>query len=640
MSDEINQREPSIEGLSQTRQRIDIQVGEFVQQDKSVYRITNVLDFESIIAVEVESGRSVPLRIDQLSPVSKTDNVETDINDIADKDWKIAEQRYDAIKPLGNLPFLTRAEVEQRAKEVNANTATLYRWLNKYNAIGSISALIPKRCGWREGKSRISKPTEQVIEEVINDYYLTPQRPTQQKVVIEVLRRCQQRSIKPPHPSTVRARIRKVSEKLRLRGRGFKEKAKNKFFPAPGKFPNADFPLAVIQIDHTPADIMLVDDIYRKSIGRPYLTLALDVYSRMLIGYYLSFDPPSETSVAMCVAHAILPKEEWLLLHKVDTEWPVWGFPKTIHVDNGADFRSDNFKQSCLMHGINLEFRPVKQPRYGGHIERVIGTILREIHELPGTTFSSVKDREGYDSEKEAVMTKSEFESWLVTLICKKYNQQLHSGIGMTPSRKWDIGVFGNSEVQGVGIPPRPADRHSVLLDFLPSFSRTVQQNGITIDGITYYADVLRQWISALDPKMPGKKREFVFRRDPRDISTVWFFDPDLKQYFKVPFADQALPSMSIWEYQQARGALKREGAKSVNEHQILHAITELRSQVDESKEKSKKARRSSQRRKEHGKKISPAAPLANNSMQTPTAQQTPFDGFIDGDIKPFGEIE
>ena len=70
----------------------------------------------------------------------------------------------------------------------------------------------------------------------------------------------------------------------------------------------------------------------------------------------------------MCVAHSVLPKDEWLILHKVNAEWPVWGMPKKIYVDNGADFRSDNFQQSCMMYGINLEFRPVKTPRYGGHI--------------------------------------------------------------------------------------------------------------------------------------------------------------------------------------------------------------------------------------------------------------------------------
>ena len=560
------------------------------------------------------------------------------MDDIADKDWKIANQRFAAIKPLVDVISPGRARVEQRAKEVNIDTTTLYRWLRRYKAYGFLSALIPKKRGWTQGKHRIPVFADKVISEVIESFYLTPQRPTAQKAVVEVLRRCHQQSIEAPSPNTIRARISNISEKTQLRGRGFREKSKNKFLPAAGSFPNADFPLSVVQIDHTPADIILVDDVYRKPIGRPWITLAIDVYSRMVTGYYLSFDAPSETSVAMCVSHSILPKEEWMILHNVDAKWPAWGIPKTIHVDNGGEFRSNNFQRSCLMYSIHLEFRPVKQPRYGGHIERLLGTLLQEIHGLSGTTFSSIKDREGYDAEKHATMTKTEFESWLVTLICKVYHQRLHSSIGTTPYRKWDIGILGNTEVHGIGMPPRPTDRQTILLDFLPSFSRTVQTSGVAIDDMNYYAESLRPWIN-MENKETGKKQQFIFRRDPRDISSVFFFDPDIKQYFKIPFADQSLPTISIWEYRQARRKLKQEGAAAVNNHQLLDAITELRMLEEQAKEKSKKARRQAQRRKEHEKKVSPASPLPELPAKPSAPTSMPMSDMVDEDLEPVGVI-
>lgn len=626
------------EAFEPIRQHVDIQVGAVVACGGQVYRIEQILDFQSVIGVDVSSGRSTPLRIGELRPVEDSTNEHEDLAQIGDEDWRIAEQRFAAIKPLLGITLIGRDEVARRANEVNVNTATLYRWLQRYNAYGVVSALIPKRRGWKTGASRISMDVALTIDKVIEDFYLTTQRPTAQKTVTEVLRRCMLRGIEPPHPNTIRSRISKVNEKQLLRGRGHKEKARNKFLPAAGSFPNANYPLAVIQIDHTPADIILVDDIHRKPIGRPWITLAMDIYSRMVVGYYLSFDAPSETSVAMCVAHAVLPKDEWLTLHNVDAEWNVWGMPVTIHTDNGADFRSNNFQQSCLMYGINLEFRPVRQPNYGGHIERILGTFLREIHDLPGTTFSNIKEKDSYNSEKEAVLTMSEFEAWLVTLICKVYHQKLHSSIGMTPARKWEIGIFGNNEVQGCGVPARPANRFTVLLDFLPSFSRTVQTFGVTIDGLTYYAEALRPWINSRDQNNNKQKREFIFRRDPRDISTIWFFDPSLKQYFKIPFADLSLPSVSIWEYQQAKELLKREGAKSVNEHQVLHAITELRNKVDKAKESTKKARRQAQRRIEHEKQVSPANPLPVKKVE-PNLLNLPVSGLISGDIDDFGDI-
>jgi len=42
------------------------------------------------------------------------------------------------------------------------------------------------------------------------------------------------------------------------------------------------------------------------------LTLAIDVYSRMVVGFCISLDPPGAISTGLCIAHAVLPKEAWL----------------------------------------------------------------------------------------------------------------------------------------------------------------------------------------------------------------------------------------------------------------------------------------------------------------------------------------
>ena len=48
-------------------------------------------------------------------------------------------------------------------------------------------------------------------------------------------------------------------------------------------------PLELMQIDHTLADVIVVDEIDREPIGRPWLTLAIDV------GYSNSARIPSLT---------------------------------------------------------------------------------------------------------------------------------------------------------------------------------------------------------------------------------------------------------------------------------------------------------------------------------------------------------
>ncbi|WP_447879659.1 Mu transposase C-terminal domain-containing protein [Serratia fonticola] len=646
MSEQHNHRDT--EGAFEPqRVMIAVKIDELVCHNDGVFRIVQVVDFGTVVGVHLETGRHASLRIAELRPLEGAEAVfhanATDIEDIADEDWKIAQRRFAAIQPFLGQMVSGREEVKRRAQEVGVNAATLYRWLQRFNSYGTVSALIPMKRGWSTGKSRLSAEMESIIEDALQNFYLTRQRNSASKTIEHIYEVCRRRGIEPPNHMSVRARIARLPEKSVLRGRGFIEKAHNLFYPTPGSFPSADYPLSVVQIDHTPADVILVDDVYRKPIGRPWLTLAIDVYSRMVTGYYISFDAPSETSVAMCVAHSMLPKEEWLMLHETDAEWPVWGKPTTIHVDNGPDFRSDNFRKSCMAYGINLEFRPVKTPRYGGHIERLLGTVLRRVHGLPGTTFSSIKDRVEYDSDNNAVMTKSDFESWFLTYITKVYHQKLHSGIGLSPIKKWGLGIFGNAETPGAGLPPRPADRMTLQLDFMSSVTRTIQPFGVTWNDMKYYAEPIRSWINATD-KATGKKRSFLFRYDPRDISSIWFFDPALKAYFRIPFADLSRPSMSLWEYKQVRQKLKSEGINSVNQHTIDAGLAEMRQKVEEASLTTRKARRQVQRRKEHESGVTPASPISKgrerSSVNKSAAEASDYiDGLIKGDIDPFGDF-
>jgi len=593
-----------------SRIRIDVRSGALVRHTDGVFRITEVLDFSTVVATAVETGRTKVLRVGELSAVESATPTASavDIDSIAEEDWRVAQVRYQAIQPLLESSDQSRSAVQARAAEVEVDPATLYRWLSRYRSMDAISALIPFKRGWKTGNYRISEAAEGIIHQVIQDFYLKPERPSPQKVVREVHRICDARHIDRPSPTAIRARIGRIPEHERLKRRGQAELARNKFKPIPGRFPGADYPLAVVQIDHTPVDVMLVDDVHRKPIDRPWITVAIDVFSRMTVGYYLSFDEPSTTSVAMCLSHAMLPKDEWLLLHNIEGTWPVWGRPHKVHVDNGPDFRSKSLRQSCQMHAVDLEFRPVKQPRFGGHIERLQGTLLREIHDLPGSTFSSIKERGDYDSEKRAVMTKDEFEKLFVDLICNTYHRRIHSALGMPPLRMWELGIFGGASIQGVGMPPRPADRLTVVLDFLPSFSRTVQPDGVSLDGLRYYAEALRPWIGMKD-KDTGKARTHIFRRDPRDISAIWFYDPDVRQYFKVPLADQSAPVFSIWEYKIAKSALAKAGHDPSDERAVFKSIGDRRAMVEESAARTKKARREAQRRSDHEKGRSPAAP-------------------------------
>src|ERR1019366_1327142 len=185
----------------------------------------------------------------------------------------------------------------------------------------------------------------------------------------------------------------------------------------------------------------VVDEEFRRPIGRPWITVATDIATRMISGIYLTLEAPSELSVAMCLAHAVLPKETWLAERKISAEWPVWGAPKRVHTDNGSDFAGESLRRGCEDYGIAMEFRPPGRAHYGGHIERLIGTLMQRVHTLPGTSYSNPQERGDYQSEQSAVLTLKELEYWLTLEICVHYHGAIHRTLGTSPLVAWETAL-------------------------------------------------------------------------------------------------------------------------------------------------------------------------------------------------------
>lgn len=621
--------------LKLDRSVVLIKPNEYVTFKRDVYQITQVIDFNSVVGINVNTNKAELLPIHSLSSVLpenviSNDYIHRDLTDISDERWREMEYRLNSIRPL--IEGKSRKEIVAHGEKIGVHYTTLYRWLKKYQTTGAITGLAPNKCGSVKGSTRISQDQESLIQEVIEAQYLTKQKKSPKEIIDLIKIECRKRSIIAIGDTTIRDRISKISAYDKIAKREGRSKAQHNFNSAAGSFPNADFPLAIVQIDHTPIDLIVVDDETREPIGRPWLTLAIDIHTRMVTGYYLSLDAPSTTSVAMCIANSVLPKDKLLLMNDVEAEWPVWGVMQTIHVDNGADFRASTLTQSCLNYDINLEFRPVGKSHFGGHIERLLGTFAKKIHTLAGSTFSNIKERDTYDSDKNSSMTFSEFETWLVTYITKVYHKSIHSNLQMTPEQKWYEGVFGTDSIAGVGYQPKPSNSETLLVDFLPISKRTVQRNGVNLNGLHYYDNVLRPWINAVDEETQ-EKQKFILRQDPRDISYVWFYDPSLQIYYKVPLANQAIPSMSQWEYKQIRDHLKQQGLNGFNEANLLDALDELNQLADKSVKASKKARRKKQNKKNN--ELAQQLHQPTQAITTITTKDE-TDSLWDEEIKPF----
>jgi putative transposase len=556
--------------------------------------VREIVDLETIVGREYPTNTPVVLKIKDLVAAeapSSTQN-ESALETIGEAAWTQARQRLAAIAPILGTESSSPQAVRARAAELGLHQATLYRWIKAYTAGGTLQSLIPSPPGPNKGSKRLRDDVEAILEATIEEFYLSKQKPSIKATCDEVRLRCRRAGVRAPHYKTVLDRVQalRASEVLPRRDgrRGARRVA-----PLRGSFPGAEFPLSVVQIDHTKLDVILVDPVQRKAVGRPWITLAIDVYSRMVTGFYVAFEHPAAHSVGLCVAHSILPKEASLAAHGVSGEWPIWGIPRALHLDNAREFHSRDLSLACENYGIDLHYRPVAQPHFGGHIERLVGTLNREIHRLPGSTFSNPGDRGEYRSAEQASLTLEEFEEWLTRVVVEVYHRRNHAALGMSPLERWRDGILGSAERPGVGLPDLPLDPDRLRIDFLPFEKRTVQAYGISWDGIYYFADVLRPWIIAGDPRAPRQRQTFIVRRDPRDISCVYFWDPELKQYYRIPYRNTGAPAMSVWELRKARkDAQERSGARAVEETAIFEAFERLRSLEEKAVQTTRAVRR------------------------------------------------
>jgi putative transposase len=131
-------------------------------------------------------------------------------------------------------------------------------------------------------------------------------------------------------------------------------------------------PFELVHIDHTLLDHHPISIVSGKPRTRVWLTLVMDAFSRRILGYWLTYRPPSTFSVLMAL---------------YDMFKRFGRIPDTVITDWGSDFRSKALKLAMNALGIRHLFRPKSAARYGAVLERVFGVVhTRLLHNLAGNT--------------------------------------------------------------------------------------------------------------------------------------------------------------------------------------------------------------------------------------------------------------
>lgn len=593
--------------------------------------------------------------IEQKNESPEPIEVDVDLTSISPEQEKEINDNHEAIRPLLNLPNRTRKDVEDRGTELEMNPSKLYRLIKRYEKEGW-KGLIHKYHKRGNRESRFPDEVKEIIEQRLKEYLNSQmsekgcwEKIRDDCIKKQILYQVGKKWLRYPHLNTIRRLVHKLPAKER-KGKlgGFNR------FPIPqtvvGNLKVGIKPGDFWQQDHIQSDIELVDPATRKPAGRPWVTTITDTTTRMLCGYFMSYDHPDSVSVMRALQTAILPKDELLKEFGIEGKWPIQGIPKKIQFDNALEFRSNHTERFCKLYRINPEFRPVLTPETAGIIERFHGTLNRRIRDDAIKGYAApLKNRpESNNPEKEALngsMTIREYEKWFLLFIVEEYHMKPHDGLEpeIPPLAKYLEGIKGNEEIPGA-TPSPLVDVNELMFDMLPEVPEAHRLNHY---GIQWENNRYNEYVNL--PKMRARNQgESVYvkpRYDPKDIRRIWIRDAEAEVpfYFSVPLKTGFLAEfirknpdipIGLSESKQIRKNII-ENYGSVNQYSSEAACQKRFQHVKDCEKKTRAMRKSEEKKRQHLDFSKKVTENADKSQVKTTEESKEFIGKKDTLLPP-----
>lgn len=465
--------------------------------------------------------------------------------------------------------------------------SSVQNWWRRFRHTKSVITLIPRSItGYEQGKcSRYS-----IFEEVIARIYLTPQKRPKSDVVKEVqeqirklnLSRAPDDQIRKVGRSTIYQWLNQLQRDIVDGSRLGANAARAKYRVAMAGL-KVDHILDRIEIDHTPLDLIVIDKLTLLPLGRPWLTLAIDKLSRMIIGFYICFNAPSSHSVLQCLKRAILPKDDWLSrFPDIKGTWPAYGIPKLIAVDNGMDLHSEAFEKSCLELGIQILYCPAAHPEAKGSVERFFRTLNQGlIHQLPGTVFSNIDQRGDYPAENLAAIDMETLVHLITKWIVDIYSVTPHRGINTSPLIKW----LEASQRNMIELPVYPKQLDVIV--GIPA-QRVVFHYGIELEGLHYNSKALQEI-----RRRAGENLQVQLKFYMDSVSYIHVFDPYSKEYLRVECVhDEYADDLPRDAHRLIREHARRQFGDRYSIPQLAEAREAIQARINEAVQHKKMAQR------------------------------------------------
>ncbi len=491
-------------------------------------------------------------------------------------------------KPLFTASYLRPilAEIADRIGDASPpSTVTFWRWYRRYLRNQDERSLIPRHDLRGRRGSRQSERVLELAQEAITEAYQLSPRTTMTVIEALLRRKVDQANLNPLSQGLISMPSRRTLYRLMASVEAYATVALKEGQPAADrKFRilrggvQTTRILERVEIDHTPLDLFLVDDRTGLPCGRPTLTMCLDHFSKMPLGYHLSFSAPSLGGVIGALRHAILPKEAVAGGNgtaegvAATHNWPSYGVPQAIVVDNGLEFHSQSLQSLAMDLGLAVVFCPKYQPWYKGSIERFLGSISRRfLHVMPGTSLARWHERGDYDPLKHAVLTLGEFTQLFEKWLLDDYAQTVHRSTQQTPWARWHEGLK-------VYEPTLPRSKLALSRRIGDVTERSLRQDGLVIEGIRYSGPELA---TMLRTHGAGVRVRVVF--DPEDMGEIQVWAPDTQDPVTVRALDWAYAN-GLTQYQNrlVRRLLQEKGSAQTDPKALQQARSELIGMVQE----------------------------------------------------------
>ncbi|HEX9468257.1 MAG TPA: hypothetical protein VF957_01815, partial [Bradyrhizobium sp.] len=351
--------------------------------------------------------------------------------------------------------------------------------------------------------------------------------------------------------------------------------------------------LEVVMIDSTVADAWCVlDDESLLPLGRPTITIAIDLFTRMILAVIVTFEPPSLFTTMAALKRVNVHKRD------INARWPKilrhndgWGKPTMVVVDNELSQVGKSYQAACEDAKINVRWAPVKRPQFKAVVERAFLTIKQMLLDrLPGgLPYKPELMRQlGIDPKDISTITLDKLTELINQAVNDVYHYTEHDTIGIPPALAWEKSKAKHKR-------PYIGDAEFLERAFGALRDGTLTTSGITFERMTFHDPLITQTLlddlAGTAPRRARRKSPLSslnprvrFKFNPANIDVIHVWNSKRKKYISLPnLSAKATAGLSLWHWKILRLWAKQESIAFSSPEEQYAARVRLRENIEES---------------------------------------------------------